>query len=220
MPFDSSAIATTARNRATYLVKSRLRIFPSAGLVCAAGAAFAAGAAAKLRPSEAAGWREVLIATSLARLAVFVSGSGFDLPAGQGAKALLARRGPSGGAKVNLVPSDWRSAPGGLPVSSLGGRSAGICAWSWSENQLIRHEPPFPVVAHELRRALVGKLEELFGIAVRRHPQEAGKVMLEPARGQKQHVDAFIDILDDDVAAGGDACGRAGAGDQGSVFVD
>src|SRR5689334_12781198 len=60
MPFDSSAIATTATNKATYLVKSRLRIFPSVALVCADGAAFAAGAAAS-RPSEASGWREMLI---------------------------------------------------------------------------------------------------------------------------------------------------------------
>ena len=46
---------------------------------------------------------------------------------------------------------------------------------------LIRHEPPFLVVAHQLRRRPVGEFEELFGIAVRRHAQEAGEIMLEAA---------------------------------------
>jgi transposase len=46
-----------------------------------------------------------------------------------------------------------------------------------SLRSLIRHEIPALVIAHELARRLVLELEELFGIAARRHVQEAGEIV-------------------------------------------
>src|SRR6185369_1651777 len=48
---------------------------------------------------------------------------------------------------------------------------------------LVRHEVPVLVVADELARWLVLELEEFFGIAARRHAQEAGEIVLQAARG-------------------------------------
>ena len=79
-----------------------------------------------------------------------------------------------------------------------------------NRNSLIRHEIPVLVVAHELARRLVLELEEFLGIAARRHAQEAGEIVLQAARGQKQHIGAFVGLIDDDVVAAGGNVGLAG----------
>src|ERR1700756_3017970 len=60
-------MATTATNSATYLVNSRLRIFPL--FVAATDASAAAAAAASVRPSGVSGWREMLIGPQFSKKA-------------------------------------------------------------------------------------------------------------------------------------------------------
>src|SRR5215471_3964986 len=59
MPLESSAIATTATNSATYLVKSRLRILAPGRF--GAATASAAGEPASARPEGVAGSSEIVI---------------------------------------------------------------------------------------------------------------------------------------------------------------
>src|ERR1700753_2121299 len=67
MPFDASAMATTATNSATYLVNSRLRIFLL--FEATADASSAAATGASVRPSGVSGWREMLIGPQFSKKA-------------------------------------------------------------------------------------------------------------------------------------------------------
>jgi len=69
---------------------------------------------------------------------------------------------------------------------------------------LVRHEPPFPIVTHELRRRLVGELEEFFWIAVPMWDEGARYVATQPAfiatslhKSQSTATPAICDILYD-----------------------
>ena len=72
-----------------------------------------------------------------------------------------------------------------------------------AKTHLVRHEIPVLVVAHDLARRFVVEFEEVFGIAARRHVQEAGEIMLQAARGQEQHIGAAAGLVDDDVVTAG-----------------